>query len=247
MPRPTIQVLPDPLAVARAAADVVARVIQRRPTAALALPTGRTPVPLYAELVERFRAGRIDFGRVRGFNLDEWVGVAPTDAGSYAAFMERYFYSGVNVPPANRFIPNGIALDLEEECQRYEAAIRAAGGIDLAILGIGNNGHIGFNEPGTPFSIRTHVAVVAEETRRANAYSFADGRVPERAITVGIATILDATEILLLATGPEKAEALARALDGPIDPAIPASALQRHPRVNVIADAAAAQLIARRD
>lgn len=234
-----VRVGADPVDTARLAADVVEGVIRETPDAVLALPTGRTPLPLYADLARRYAAGRVDFGRVRAFNLDEWVGVPPNAPGSYARFMDENFYARVNLPPEHRHIPNGMAPDLDAECARYEAEIRDAGGLDLAVLGIGRNGHIGFNEPGTPPDSRTHVAHVAEDTRRVNAYGFPDGRPPERALTVGIATIMDAREILLIVTGAEKADILARAFSGPVSADVPASILQRHPKVVIVGDRAA--------
>ena len=239
-----VEVVEDEKAAANRAADVLEATIRARPNAVLLLPTGRTPLPLYAELVQRYRQGRVDFAGVRVFNLDEWAGVPSGAPGSYAEFMAEHLFSRVNVRPENCTIPNGMAADLDAECERYEGLIRAAGGIDLAVLGIGGNGHIGFNEPGTPFESRTHVARVTPETRDANRWGFADGRVPELAMTVGIATILDSREILLMATGEGKRQILAQALDGPIDPAVPASVLRLHPRVRIIADAAAARLVA---
>ena len=168
----------------------------------------------------------------------------PADAeGSYAKFMLDHFYRRVDLPAAQRFIPNGIAPDLDAECLRYEDLIREAGGFDLTILGLGGNGHIGFNEPGTSFESRTHLVDVALETREANAYSFPSGICPLRAITVGIKTILESRDILLLVTGAGKAKALAAALNGPIHEVLPASVLQRHARVRVVADRAAAELL----
>ncbi len=238
---PVLEVVRDAAAVAHAAADEIQELITGRPAAVLALPTGRTPLPLYAELRRRYQAGHIDFGQVQTFNLDEWVGLGPDHAGSYARFMREQLFSHVNLRPENCHLPNGLAPDLAAECAAYEELIQRAGGFGLAVLGIGRNGHIGFNEPGTPFDSRTHVALVTEETREANRWSFPPGvDPPDRAITVGIATLLEAERILLLVTGAEKAAALERALRGPVDPLVPASALQLHPRVRVIADAAAA-------
>src|SRR5579884_4063095 len=226
--QPTLLVAGDAGEAARLVADLVEELIRKRPDAVLALPTGRTPLPLYDELARRYRAGRIDFARVRTFNLDEWVGIRPDSPSSYAAFMREHLFSRVNIRPENCHIPDGSAPDLDAECARYERLIREAGGIDLAILGIGHNGHIGFNEPGTSFEVRTHVAQVTPETRASNRWTFATDDVPSRAITVGIATILDAREIILMATGADKAEVLARALNGEIDPSVPASALRLH-------------------
>jgi len=187
----------------------------------------------------------VTLARARGFNLDEWVGVPPDVEGSYAKFMLDHFYRKVDLPPAQRLIPNGMVADLVAECLRYEELIRDAGGFDLTILGLGGNGHIGFNEPGTSFETRTHLCDVAQETRDANAYSFPSGVTPLKAITVGIKTILESRDILLLVTGAGKARALAAALTGPIDEGLPASVLQRHPRVRVVADRAAAELLSR--
>ncbi len=245
MAAPALTIVEDAAQGARVVADWIEDLVRSRPDAVLALPTGRTPLPLYDELANRYSIGRIDFGRVRTFNLDEWVGLRPGSPGSYAAFMTQHLFSRVNVRPENCHIPDGTAPDLDAECARYERLIREAGGIDLAILGIGHNGHIGFNEPGTSFDTRTHVAQVTPETRTSNRWTFATDDVPRRAITVGIATILDAREIVLMATGADKAEVLARALNGDIDPSVPASALHLHERVRVVADAAAAQLLGR--
>jgi glucosamine-6-phosphate deaminase len=246
MVRPRVEVRLDERAVAVAAVDVVERVVAQNPHAVLALPTGRTPIALYAELVEREWTGRIDLSQVRSFNLDEWVGIPSTHPATYARFMEEQLFSRLRNRPTACYIPDGTSADLDAECARYESAIREAGGIDLAVLGIGNNGHIGFNEPGTPFDARTHVAEVASLTRQNNAYSFPDGQPPSRAITVGIATILDSRSILLLATGASKAAVLERALAGPVDSQIPASVLQRHPDVVIIADVAASACLSRK-
>lgn len=238
-----LTIVKDAAGVAAAASDMVESLLRSRPDAVLALPTGRTPIPMYVELGERHAAGRVSFARARGFNLDEWVGVPPTDEGSYAKFMVDHFYRLIDLPTSRRFIPNGTAPDLEAECRRYEEMIRLVGGVDLAILGLGGNGHIGFNEPGTPFESRTHVCEVASDTREANAYSFPSGVCPLRAMTVGIKTILESREILMLVTGSSKARILAAALTGPVGERLPASVLQRHPRVKVIADRAASGLL----
>lgn len=247
MASPSLTIVADAATGARVVADRIEDLIRSRPDAVLALPTGRTPLPLYDELTDRCRSGRIDFGRVRTFNLDEWIGLRPGSPSSYAAFMAEHLFSRVNFRPENCHLPDGTAPDLDAECARYERQIREAGGIDLAILGIGHNGHIGFNEPGTPFTARTHVAQVTPETRASNRWTFASDDVPSRAITVGIATILDARAIVLMATGADKAEVLARALNGEIDPSVPASALRLHARVQVVADAAAASLLGREE
>lgn len=246
METPRMVVVESVEEVAQRAADYVEALLERKPDAVLVLPTGRTPVALYREMKRRYAAGRIDFSRARTFNLDEWVGVAPDEPGSYAGFMTEHLYSRVNLRPENCLIPDGLAADLEAECRRYEDRIRQVGGVDLAVLGIGQNGHIGFNEPGTSFEARTHVTAVDLSTQLANAYAF-DGRpVPSRAITMGIGTILEARDILLLVTGPEKSEILLRALTGPVGEDVPASILRRHPSVTVVADYTAASRLAAR-
>jgi glucosamine-6-phosphate deaminase len=245
MSQPHLDVVGDAGEVASLASDIVESMVRSHPTAVLALPTGRTPIPMYAELGSRCATGRITFAGARGFNLDEWVGVPADAEGSYAKFMLDHFYRMVDLPPAQRFIPNGMASDLAAECLHYDDLIQESGGFDLTILGLGGNGHIGFNEPGTSFETRTHVCDVAPETREANAYSFPSGVCPLQAMTVGIKTILESREILLLVTGTAKAKALAAALTGPIDEILPASVLQRHSRVRVVADRAAAELLTR--
>lgn len=239
-PSPSLTISVDAAGCAREAADRIEALVRARPDATLALPTGHTPIPLYAELAERGRAGRIDFERVRTFNLDEWLGLRSGAPGSYAAFMATHLFSRVNLRPENCHVPDSATAAPAAECARYERLIQEAGGIDLAVLGIGQNGHIGFNEPGTPFTARTHVVRVTPETCAANRWAFPDGQVPGSAITVGIATILAAREIILLATGAKKRDVLARALTAPIGPTLPATALRLHPHVRVIADAAAA-------
>jgi glucosamine-6-phosphate deaminase len=243
MSSPQVVVREAPATIALDAADLLEHQLADRPSAVLAFPTGRTPLGFYEVVVERERAGRLSLAHARSFNLDEWVGLAPDHPGSYARFMEEQLFGRLRARPALTAIPNGMAADPDEECARYERAIADAGGFDLAVLGIGNNGHIGFNEPGTPFHLRTHVATVALETRQINAYAFPHALPPARACTVGIATILDARAIVLLATGDAKAQILARALTGPADPEVPASVLQRHSNVTVLADRAAAQLL----
>ncbi|MBE3577223.1 MAG: glucosamine-6-phosphate deaminase [Limnochordales bacterium] len=223
------------------AANRVADLIRRKPNAVLGLATGSTPLGLYEELVRRHREEGLDFSQVTTFNLDEYLGLPPDHPASYHYFMRENLFAHINVRPGAVHIPSGVAADIEQECIRYEEAIRQAGGIDLQILGIGRNGHIGFNEPGTPFDSRTHVVDLAEDTRRANARFFNSiDEVPRRAVTMGIATIMEAREILLLASGPEKAWAVARTLEGEVTPEVPASVLQRHPRVFVVADRGAA-------
>jgi glucosamine-6-phosphate deaminase len=224
---------------ARAAAATIARQLESQPASALALPSGRTTIPVYEHLA---RTG-VDFARAHIFSLDEFVGISP--AHGFRAFMERQLFSRVNVPVAHVHFLDGAARDLEAECARFERDIVAAGGIDLLMLGIGVNGHIGFNEPARALQARTHRARLTPATRLANAHLF-DGRiasVPREALSMGIGTILASRAIVLIATGRSKAPAVARMLTNGVTPALPASFLQLHSNVELIVDrAAAAQL-----
>lgn len=227
-------------ALSAALATRVLETIVSRPSLVLGLPTGRTPLVLYRELRER-SLDRIDWSRVTTFNLDEFAGLAPVHPNSYRAFMQAELFDHVTIDPANIGFLNGGAADWRAECRRYESAIAEAGGIDLQILGIGANGHIGFNEPANGLCAMTHVAHLEEESRHANAQRFGDDwtAVPERALSMGMATILGAREIVLMATGAEKAEAVRDMVEGLITTHVPASLLQVHPRVTVMLDRAA--------
>jgi glucosamine-6-phosphate deaminase len=229
-------------ALAEALARMLIDTIIRLPGAVIGLPTGRTPLALYAELIERTRAEQIDWSDVRTFNLDEFVGLGAGDPGSYRSFMERHLFRHVNIRPENIGFLDGRAADLESECQRYERAIQAAGGIDMVVLGIGTNGHIGFNEPADALTARTHRVTLVEPTRAANALWF-DGnlsRVPHDALTMGIGTILSARAIILIATGEAKEDAVSAMLYGGVTTRLPASFLQLHPQVTVLLDEPAA-------
>jgi glucosamine-6-phosphate deaminase len=223
------------------AADV-ARCLARRPNLVLGLPTGRTPIPLYRDLVRLYRLGRVDFARATTFNLDEFVGIAAGDPRSYHAFMRRHLFDDVNLPPKRRHVLDGTARDPERECLRYERAIARAGGIDLQILGLGANGHIGFNEPADALVAATHRARLRAATRRANASLFGNRLrdVPHEALSMGMATILHARRVVLIATGATKARCVARMIHGPVTPRLPASFLQLHRNAEVWLDRAAA-------
>jgi len=232
---------PSADAASRGVADFLARTLGRAPASVLGLPTGRTPVPLYAELARLYRAGRVDFRRATTFNLDEFVGLGPRDRRSYHAFMQRHLFAHVNLAPARIEFLNGRARDWRREAARYERRLEAVGGLDLVILGIGQNGHIGFNEPAAALEARTHLATLRPATRRANAWLFDHARdVPRRALSMGIGTILGARGVVLLATGRSKAAIVRRALAGPITTRVPASLLQLHPNVVVVLDRDAA-------
>jgi glucosamine-6-phosphate deaminase len=241
----------DIVADAATAVDYVALQIiatlhnHERPT--LGLATGATMEPLYAGLVAAYHNRKVSFRSAISFNLDEYVGVDAKAPGSFHAYMRAHLFDHVDMVSGQAHIPNGLAADMSAEAARYEALIRDAGGIDLQLLGIGANGHIGFNEPGSDFSSRTREVRLDEATRRANAASFSGQTLaPQCAITMGIGTILEARHIVLLATGAEKADAVACMMEGPLTEACPASALRLHDDVQVICDAAAAGKLTQR-
>ena len=236
-------IYPDYEAMSVAAADAVARRVHESPEAVLLLPTGTTPLGMYRRLVGLNRSGELSFARATFFNLDEYLGLPPDHPASYHVYMKENFYGLVDADPVRVHVPRGDAPDPEAECRRYEASVAEAGGIDLCVLGIGRNGHIGFNEPGAPFGSRTRVVRLAESTRRVNAADFEADRAPERAITVGMVTIFEAKEVLLLASGANKARAVAAATEGEVSEEVPASMLGRHPDATLLLDADAAELI----
>jgi len=237
-----IKVVEDYRKMSQQAAQFIAQKILLKPNLVVALPTGNTPLGLYHELVRMFKEGLLDFAQVTVFNLDEYLGLPPQHPLSFRSYMQRYFWDHVNLRPESRYIPSSFPEDPEAECSHYEQLIARYGGLDLAVLGIGENGHIAFNEPGTPFESLTHVARLSLETRAREASAFGGlDKVPTHAITMGIKTIMRAREILLLASGEEKATILSRSLKGPVTPETPASILQLHPNLTVIADSLAAR------
>ena len=240
-----IRVLDSSEDVAAALAERVASTLQAKPDAVLGLASGRTPVDGYAELRRMHAAGKTDWSRVSTFNLDEFAGIEGRHPGSFRMFMERHLFEGVNLRAERIHFLNGVAANLNAECDRYEAAIAAAGGIDLQLLGIGTNGHIGFNEPGDDLPVRTHRVRLMESTRRDNAMLFDNdpSRVPAEALSMGIGTILRARRIVLVATGEKKAECIRRATGGRLMTRVPASMLQVHADVELILDREAASLI----
>jgi glucosamine-6-phosphate deaminase len=223
------------------AARIVARLIRGKPDAALALPTGSTPRGIYAELARLHREEGLSFARASAFNLDEYVGIPAEHPGSFRRAMREGLYRHVDLPPAQAHAPDGEAADLPAACARYEGEIAAAGGLDLALLGLGTDGHIAFNEPTSSFSSRTRLKTLADETRAANQGTFGPEPVPRHALTMGIATILEARRCLLVAFGAAKAAAVAKMIEGPLTALVPASALQLHPHATVIVDDAAAE------
>lgn len=230
-------------------AGIISEAIRKRPDLRLGLATGTTPLGLYRELARIHREEGLDFSRVVTFNLDEYLGLAADHPQSAHSFMQRSFFDHVNIAPDNIHIPDGTAPgDLDEYCARYEATIQKAGGIDLQILGIGRNGHIGFNEPSSSLSSRTRMKTLTRQTLEDNRQLFQEGQaIPEAAITMGIGTILDARRILLLASGTSKARALARAIEGPVTAFVTASALQLHRDVTILTDENAAAELTERE
>jgi glucosamine-6-phosphate deaminase len=242
-----IRVFGSAEALARALARDVARQLTAKPAIVLGLPTGRTPIPLYRELVRLHQSGDVDFSRATTFNLDEYLGLAPRDPRSYRAFMQRHLFDHVNLSPRRIQFLNGAARDVERECRRYERAIERAGGIDLQILGLGMNGHIGFNEPARALVAQTHRTRLKPGTRRANASFFGNrvSAVPRDALSMGMATILRARRIVLVATGKTKARCVERMIEGPVTPRLPGSFLQLHRCAEIWLDRAAAATMGR--
>ena len=237
-----VRIFTDADAVARVLAHDIARRLVRKRALVLGLPTGRTPIPLYREIVRLHRAGRADFSRATTFNIDEFLGLSASDSRSYRAFMQRHLFDHVNIRPRRIHFLHGAARDVARECLRYERAIDRAGGIDLQILGLGANGHIGFNEPARALVARTHCTRLRTATRRANIALFGGhlGDVPHEALSMGMATILYARRIVLMATGASKARSVVRMVEGPVTTRVPASFLQLHRHAEVWLDRAAA-------
>ncbi|NQW02777.1 MAG: glucosamine-6-phosphate deaminase [Acidobacteria bacterium] len=227
---------------ASAAATRIVNVLRDNPAVVVGLPTGHTPIPMYRALVRAYQAGRADFSRATTFNLDEFAGLGRDDAGSYRTFMESHLFDHVNLAPQRAHVIDGRASDWRQELERFERRIARAGGMDLIVLGIGQNGHLGFNEPADALPARSHRVALRQQSRRANATLFG-GRwqdVPPYALSMGIGTILNARRTILLATGASKARIVARALTGPVTTKVPASLLQTHPNMMVVLDRDAA-------
>ena len=231
-------------AMSRAAADIIASQITEKPDCVLGLATGSTPIGAYAHLAERQRKGELSFAPVRSVNLDEYYGLAPEHEQSYRYFMEKNLFSLVDIRPENTNVPNGRASDPSAECARYDRLIDELGSIDLQLLGLGHNGHIGFNEPGPAFIPETHLVDLTESTINANARLFASkDEVPHQALTMGIRAIMQAKRVLVIVSGEDKAEAVKKTVAGPIVPEVPASILQLHRDAVLVADKAALRLL----
>lgn len=219
------------------ASELVKEVLKSKTNPVLGLATGSTPETMYEQLVAAYQNGEISFKNVVTFNLDEYVGLDEANEFSYHYYMNEKLFDHVDIDKKNTYIPNGNAEDLEAECAAFESAIQKHGPIDLQILGVGLNGHIGFNEPGTPFTSRTHVATLEESTRKANSRFFTSlDEVPKYALTMGLATIMDAKKIVLLVQGEHKKAILHEIVHGDVTEEVPASVLKLHPDVVVITD-----------
>jgi glucosamine-6-phosphate deaminase len=234
-------VVASPAEVCLRAAQVVDRALRARPETVLGLPTGNTPRALYAELGRLHRQAGLSFARASAFALDEYVGIAPDHPGSFRRYLNEALYRQIDLPAERAHFPDGQSADLPAACARYEGEIADAGGIDLLILGLGADGHIAFNEPGSSFTSRTRVETLTEGTRSANRAAFDPEPVPHQAVTIGVGTILEARRCLLLAFGPSKATAVAEMVEGSPNERLPASALQLHPHATVLIDDAAAR------
>ncbi len=221
--------------LSRQAANIISAQVILKPDSVLGLATGSSPLGTYKQLIEWYEKGDIDFNKVTSVNLDEYVGLDGTNDQSYRYFMNKNFFEHINIDISNTFVPNGCAVDLAGEGKRYDEHIAELGGIDLQLLGIGLDGHIGFNEPDKYFVKSTHVVDLHESTIKANSRFFAnEDEVPKRAITMGMVSIMQAKKILLIASGKEKRDILEKAFYGPITPEIPASILQLHPDITMI-------------
>ena len=229
--------------IGKLAADAIEQLLRRKPAAVLGLATGSSPLPVYDELAARHEQG-LDFSGASGFALDEYVGLPAGHPESYREVVRREFTNRVNIAPENVHGPDGTATDIPAACDAYEQAIAAAGGVDLQLLGVGTDGHIGFNEPGSSFASRTRIKSLIEQTRRDNARFFNSlAEVPHHVITQGLGTIMAARHVILLATGAQKAQAVRDFVEGPVAAICPASVLQFHPHATVLLDEAAASAL----
>ena len=226
--------------MSRKAANIISAQVIMKPDCVLGLATGSTPIGTYKQLIEWYEKGDLDFGDVTTVNLDEYRGLPRENDQSYFYFMNHNLFDYVNINPERTHLPNGMNPDADAECKRYEEVIRSTGGVDLQLLGLGHNGHIGFNEPGIAFEKETYCVNLSERTIKANMRFFAEEKdVPRQAYTMGIKSIMSAQKILVVVSGSDKAETVKNAFFGPVTPQVPASILQMHPDVTIVADEAA--------
>lgn len=228
--------------MSRKAANIISAQVIMKPNAVLGLATGATPVGTYKQLIEWYNKGDIDFSEVTTINLDEYRGLPRTHMQSYWYFMHEKFFNHVNIPESRIYVPDGANPDVKAACEAYDGIIKAVGGIDLQLLGIGTDGHIGFNEPGDAFELQTHCVNLTDSTIKSNQRFFAeDENVPAQAYTIGIKTIMQARKVLMVANGENKTDIIKRAFFGSVTPEVPASILQMHPDFTLIGDEAALQ------
>lgn len=230
--------------MSRKAANILSAQVILTPASVLGLATGSSPLGVYTQLSEWYKKGDIDFSEVVTINLDEYKGLSPNDRQSYRYFMNKNFFEHINIKMENTYLPNGLETDVPKECKRYDQIIQSCGGIDMQLLGLGRNGHIGFNEPGESFEKETHCVALSRNTIDANKRFFAREKdVPRHAYTMGIRSIMQARCILVIVSGESKAEVVKKAFFGPVTPEVPASVLQLHNNVIVVGDEAALSLI----
>ena len=226
--------------MSRKAANILSAHVIPKPDSVLGLATGSTPIGMYRQLIDWYNKGDLDFSQVRTVNLDEYLGLAPTHEQSYRYFMQQNLFDHIDIKPENTHVLNGLAADPDAECAAYDQLIRELGGVDLQLLGMGHNGHIAFNEPGDNFGLGTHVVSLSERTIDAN-QRFGENRdqVPRQALSMGIKSIMGARRILVVVSGEDKADAVCKAVTGPVTDQVPASVLQLHPDVTLVGDTAA--------
>jgi glucosamine-6-phosphate deaminase len=229
--------------MSRKAANILSAQVILKPASVLGLATGSSPLGVYKQLIEWYEKGDVDFSEITTINLDEYKGLSPNDSRSYRYFMDENFFKHINIKPENTYVPNGLAPE-SEECARYDGVIRGVGGIDMQLLGLGHNGHIGFNEPGASFDKDTHCVSLAQSTIEANMRFFENPEdVPRQAYTMGIRSIMQSRSILVIASGEDKSAIVKEAFSGPVTPQVPASVLQLHNNVTLVGDQGALSMI----
>jgi len=234
----------DYYSMSRMAANIISAQIIMKPKCVLGLATGSTPLGTYAQLIEWYRKGDLDFSEVTSINLDEYKGLSPENDQSYRYFMNTNLFDHINIKRENTYVPNGLEMDSDKACREYNEIIKSSGGVDLQLLGLGNNGHIGFNEPGEAFEKETHCVKLADSTVQANSRFFENiDDVPKEAYTMGIKSIMQAKKIVVVVNGEGKAKIVKEAFFGPVTPKVPASVLQLHNDVTIVGDAAALSLL----
>lgn len=232
--------LPDYDSMSRRAANIISAHVLLQPSCTLGLATGSTPLGIYRQLIRQYEAGDLSLEETRCVNLDEYLGLGPTHPQSYRYFMQKNFFDHININPENTHVPDGLCPDADAECARYNQVIKSLGGVDLQLLGLGHNGHIGFNEPGRSFELGTHLVDLSESTINANTRFFkSSAQVPHQALTMGIKNIMEAKQILVVVSGADKADIVRRAFAGPVSPDVPCSILQMHRDVILVGDTAA--------